>query len=202
MNRNIVNLVVDCASLVALSGLIATGLIMESVLPPGTGGLGRGKGSRLWGWGRHDWGELHFYLAISFIALLAGHLALHWRWVWATGSRALRRRSETPGHARAWPPPPTGTAAGCAAIALMVGLVYAAFLRVDSPGGSRDGQREARQDMVAHGTHAPRWFYSQPRCGDRRAERRRYGQRWANAHGDSAVSLNQQTRRNQTSSGG
>ena len=51
-------------------------------------------GLRLWDLGRHDWGEIHFWLAVSIGALMLLHVALHWAWVctltrkWLLGSRA------------------------------------------------------------------------------------------------------------------
>jgi len=90
MKRSTVNFVVDLISFVDLSLLVFTGSIMKWVLPPGTGGLGRelhgGEGrvesiELFWGLGRHDWGAVHFWLAVVFIVLMAVHLFLHWKWV-------------------------------------------------------------------------------------------------------------------------
>jgi hypothetical protein len=68
--------------------LASTGAVMKWVLPPGSGGHGWG-GGRGWGQGprrlfemsRHDWGELHFWIAVSLVAVLALHLVVHWRWI-------------------------------------------------------------------------------------------------------------------------
>jgi hypothetical protein len=47
---------------------------------------------------RHDWGDIHFYASIGFLAILAIHLILHWNWIvnlirgkkrMASGRRAL-----------------------------------------------------------------------------------------------------------------
>jgi len=35
----------------------------------------------LLGLGRHDWGDIHFVLALVFIGLILLHLILHWTWI-------------------------------------------------------------------------------------------------------------------------
>ena len=89
MKRATVNFIVDLVSFVDLLGMAFTGLIMKYVLPPGTGGLGRlqhgGLGREdiksLWSITRHEWGNIHFYLALLFLALMVVHIILHWSWI-------------------------------------------------------------------------------------------------------------------------
>jgi len=90
MKRSSVNFVIDLVSFVDLLGLVFTGSIMKWVLLPGTGGIGRelrGGGGRgveveeFWRLGRHDWGAVHFWLAVVFVALMAVHIVLHWAWI-------------------------------------------------------------------------------------------------------------------------
>lgn len=38
-------------------------------------------GASFLGLTRHQWGDVHFWIALSLIALLVVHLVLHWRWV-------------------------------------------------------------------------------------------------------------------------
>jgi hypothetical protein len=64
--------------------LAATGLVLAFRVPPGSRG---GHGLSLLGWTRHDWGDLHAWLAYGVIALVLGHLALHARWLWIVASR-------------------------------------------------------------------------------------------------------------------
>jgi hypothetical protein len=84
MKRNTLNFWIDFISLLAMLGLIWTGLLIHYVLPPGTGGRGGGHGLILWGLDRHDYGNIHFYLALTLIALMVIHVWLHWSWVRAT----------------------------------------------------------------------------------------------------------------------
>jgi hypothetical protein len=51
-------------------------VLVRYVLPPGSG-----HHTRLWGLDRHEWGTVHFWIALGFLAVLALHLFLHWRWI-------------------------------------------------------------------------------------------------------------------------
>lgn len=99
MKRNTVHVVVDSGILLVFVALMATGLLIEFVLPPGAGG-GRGGGRAALGLGRHDWGEVHFWLALGVIALSALHVGLHWAWVCGTVRRLLTGRSAGAGEAK------------------------------------------------------------------------------------------------------
>ena len=90
MVRNRLNYCVDA---LALLGLLTTGWVIHYTLPAGTGGRGRGVAWTLWGWTRHNWGDLHFWLAIGVVGLLLVHVVLHWGWVCATTQSLLRARS-------------------------------------------------------------------------------------------------------------
>jgi hypothetical protein len=101
MLRSTMNFILDLASFLNLLGLTLTGLIMKYVLPPGTGGLGRalhggtGRGIHikdLWSMTRHEWGRIHFYLAVVFIALMVIHIILHWTWIKCYVKSVVNRR--------------------------------------------------------------------------------------------------------------
>jgi hypothetical protein len=90
MKRSHLNLLVDAASFVAFLLLLSTGLVLRYQLPPGSGeleGQGSGPGAAnrvvtfLWGQTRHDWGAIHFWIAVTLVAVLALHLFLHWKWI-------------------------------------------------------------------------------------------------------------------------
>ena len=104
MRRATLNFMVDLIALVNLLLLAATGAVMKWVLPPGSGGGGRGFGygfrggrgpgpgggqiRQLFGLGRHDWGYVHFILALVFVGLILVHIVLHWKWI-KTCARSL-----------------------------------------------------------------------------------------------------------------
>lgn len=123
MRRNTVNLLVDILSLLVMSGMIATGLVIRFVLPPGTGGRHGGAREVLWGMGRHDWGDVHFWLAVAIVALLLAHVALHWTWVCGTVQRFVGRG----GPEGAKTPARTRNMYGAGFLAVVI-VVYAAFL--------------------------------------------------------------------------
>lgn len=75
MKRPVQNFLVDAVSFTALLLLATTGLLMFWVLPPGS------HQATVWGMSRHEWGDLHFWIAIAFLGLLVLHLVLHWQWI-------------------------------------------------------------------------------------------------------------------------
>jgi hypothetical protein len=89
MKRSSLNFIVDIVSFVDLVGMVLTGIIMKYILPPGTGGGGRevsgGMGREhireLWSMSRHEWGSIHYCLALIFIVMMTAHILLHWDWI-------------------------------------------------------------------------------------------------------------------------
>ena len=76
MKRFNLNFLVDCLGFAGFVLLTATGVLMRYVLPPGSG-----RSTTIWTLDRHEWGSIHFWIAIAFLAVLAFHLFLHWRWI-------------------------------------------------------------------------------------------------------------------------
>jgi len=90
MSRTALNAIVDAVAYAGLVALATTGLMLRFQMPPGSGGLhgmgsGAGAGSRpvtvVWGLSRHEWGSVHYWIALVLMAVLAGHLILHWKWI-------------------------------------------------------------------------------------------------------------------------
>lgn len=76
MKRSHLNFVVDSVAFGAFIFLVATGVIMEFLLPAGSG-----HWTTLWGLDRHGWGSIHFWMSVAFLAALAVHVYLHWKWI-------------------------------------------------------------------------------------------------------------------------
>jgi hypothetical protein len=76
MHRPTLNFLIDAAAFVAFAFLTTTGVLTRYVLPPGSG-----RYATLWGLNRHGWGDLHFWVAVVLLGVLALHLVLHWRWI-------------------------------------------------------------------------------------------------------------------------
>ncbi len=89
MKRSTINFIVDLIGFIALLALAFTGSIIKFILPPGSGGLGRelhgGQGREhireFISMGRHDWGDIHFFISVLFVILMIVHIVLHWTWI-------------------------------------------------------------------------------------------------------------------------
>ncbi len=112
MKKNIFNVLIDAFSLIVLMSMISTGLILKFILPPGSGRIerlmhGEGRSKKtidlFMGLARHEWGDIHFYIAFIFLVLIVAHLILHWSWLKAvtfgtkTSPQTLRRKVVTIG---------------------------------------------------------------------------------------------------------
>jgi Domain of unknown function (DUF4405) len=90
MSRTTLNAIIDAVAYAGLVVLATTGLMLRWQMPPGSGGLhgmgsGAGAGSRpvtvVWGLSRHEWGSVHYWIALVLMGVLAVHLLLHWKWI-------------------------------------------------------------------------------------------------------------------------
>src|ERR1700758_5477050 len=70
--------VLDLALYLVACTLTGTGLLLACRLPPG-----QGPGERILflGYGRHEWGDIHTWLAYVAIFLVVVHLLLNWQWL-------------------------------------------------------------------------------------------------------------------------
>lgn len=149
IKRNAVNFAVDSAALLCMVGLLTTGLLVRYVLPPGTGGRGR-AGLELWGLGRHDWGEIHFWISVTLVSLLLLHVALHWRWALTTAVRGARPTAERAFRSRQRTLWVTGVAFAIALAAITGGFLLIAGRHTQStePTGQRRGRNAASVTAV------------------------------------------------------
>jgi hypothetical protein len=76
MKKGVVKYCVDVAMYITLSSIAAIGLLMEFVIPSG-----QAADKYFLGVHRHDWGELHFFLGLFFLILLAVHLTFNWPFI-------------------------------------------------------------------------------------------------------------------------
>ncbi len=84
MSRRITNLIVDLTAAFLFFGMSATGYVLRFPLPPGTN-----KALTLWGFTRHQWGGIHFWLSLGLLGILLVHVVLHWRWLVTVIGRRL-----------------------------------------------------------------------------------------------------------------
>ncbi|MDI1292983.1 MAG: DUF4405 domain-containing protein [Methylobacter sp.] len=76
MNRTIANIIIDIIAAFLFLGMIATGYLLRFPLPPGSN-----KTLSLWGYTRHQWGDIHFWISQGLLVVLVVHLVLHWNWI-------------------------------------------------------------------------------------------------------------------------
>lgn len=105
MKKSKILFITDLLAFVCFVFLLSTGVIMKYLLPPGSG-----RWVNLWYLNRHDWGDIHFWLAMLFLAIISGHLVLHRRWIVAMTAGNLDSTAKT----RLF----LGVAAGVALVAL------------------------------------------------------------------------------------
>ena len=76
MNRTIANIIIDIVAAFLFLGMILTGYLLRFPLPPGSN-----KTLSLWGFTRHQWGDIHFWISLGLLVVLVIHLVLHWNWI-------------------------------------------------------------------------------------------------------------------------
>ena len=90
MKRTTLNYWTDALAFIGFLCLTTSGILLRYQLPPGSGRLDSVGGGRqaqekavsiLWGLTRHEWGDIHYYIAIGLMAVLAFHIVLHWKWI-------------------------------------------------------------------------------------------------------------------------
>lgn len=88
MKKSDLNFAIDFAALVAFIFLLSTGFLIYFILPAGSGQL------EIWGLNRHGWGEIHFWIAVSFLLVIGIHFVLHWKWI-KNVSAGSRKQGDT-----------------------------------------------------------------------------------------------------------
>lgn len=84
MGRNNTKYIVDASLFVATCSLAATGFIIGTIVPPGSG-----RGRFFLGLHRHQWGEIHSAFALLLLCGVILHIVLSWSWVMNTSKRIL-----------------------------------------------------------------------------------------------------------------
>lgn len=88
MHKSRLNFIIDSIALLLLLTLVSTGSLIYLRLPPRTA-----RSLSVWGMNRHEWGEIHFVLALVFVAILILHIILHWHWIKTLCTELTRRAS-------------------------------------------------------------------------------------------------------------
>ena len=81
MKKSKLNLIIDALLLVCMAAIAGIGLLMRNVLVPGYQRweiYGRNVELYFWGLDRHQWGTIHFIIALVLLGLVILHIVLHW----------------------------------------------------------------------------------------------------------------------------
>ncbi len=148
MARSTLNFVVDLVTFIVMLAMTATGLLIRFVLPPGSG-----ERHSLWDYTRHDWGDVHFWLAVALGGLVLVHLALHWSWVCSLVWRWCASRDARAGPKFALRRNLVGVVLVLSITGLIGGFLWVAQRSVvETPSGGRQhrgGRRAARVESPA-----------------------------------------------------
>jgi len=82
MDKPKLNFVIEALMFLCLMAMAGLGLLMKYFLPSGRDAWAQYSSNRQFswlGWDRHDWGDIHLFLAFILLSLLAVHVILHWR---------------------------------------------------------------------------------------------------------------------------
>jgi len=82
MDKPKLNFIIDALMFLALMAMAGLGFLMKYILVSGREAwakYGRNLALSWLGWDRHDWGDIHLYLAFALLGLLVIHLILHWQ---------------------------------------------------------------------------------------------------------------------------
>ena len=89
MKRNDWKYLVNALLFVDICSVFVIGLLLALVIPSGRG---RSAEKYFIGLHRHDWADLHFYLALLLVGFLILHVWLNWTWVAQSTKRYFSNR--------------------------------------------------------------------------------------------------------------
>lgn len=72
-----------------MCALIGTGALLTWKLPPGSQG---GRGLRVLDLNRHQWSDIHFWIAAVCVIVTIAHLLLNWQWIWKIAASKYKWR--------------------------------------------------------------------------------------------------------------
>lgn len=79
MQRNTIKFILDSLLFLTATSTAAIGLLLGFVIPKG--GRAAPEEKFFLGLHRHEWGDLHLFMGISMLVILAIHLWLNWSWI-------------------------------------------------------------------------------------------------------------------------
>lgn len=138
MDKPRLSFLIDAMMFICIMAMAGLGLLMKYVLPPGRvarAQYGRPVDLTWLGWDRHDWGDIHLYLAFTLLGLLSLHIILHWKQILGLFERFI-------------PHPKVRRRVAFAFLILAVLLIYFPFLI--TPEVKERGRGRGRQGALYH----------------------------------------------------
>lgn len=89
MTSNTTKYPLNVALFATLGSILVTGLILWWGIPRG---FGHGCDVLFWGLSRHDWVDIHLFLAVSCFTLMVVHLWTNLKWIVVTTKRYFQTR--------------------------------------------------------------------------------------------------------------
>lgn len=86
MRKPEINYIVDVILFGLIGGMVFIGILLGWAMPAGPG-----QEKYFWSLHRHQWGDIHLWLSILFLAFLVVHLVLHWKWIRGSTQKILGR---------------------------------------------------------------------------------------------------------------
>jgi Na+/alanine symporter len=78
MKKNAIKYVISAVLFIDVCSLAAIGLLLAVVIPEGRANRGA---KYFLGIHRHDWGNIHLFLSVLLLILLALHIWYNWTWI-------------------------------------------------------------------------------------------------------------------------
>ena len=96
MKKSKLNLLIDGAMFLLMMAIAGLGFLIKYILLPGFREneiYGNNVDLRLGGFDRHQWGSIHFILAIILLFLLLLHIILHWKMIICMWEKMIRKKN-------------------------------------------------------------------------------------------------------------
>lgn len=84
---------VDTLLFICMFGIALIGIFLAFIIPEGPSAQPSSK--YFLNLHRHQWGNIHLYLSLTFIALIIIHLTLDWKWIKAKAGKIFKKRWKT-----------------------------------------------------------------------------------------------------------
>ena len=84
VKKNQINFIIDAFMFLCMGAIAGIGFLMALVLIPGKeqwAKYGKPVDLTFMGLSRHDWGDIHLYIALILLSFLALHIILHWKMI-------------------------------------------------------------------------------------------------------------------------